>query len=138
MPELDSKGHILIMEDEAVIRGLLVKTLGRNGYRVSEAADGRTALDIYQSCLADGTPPDLVILDLIVPGGMGGKETLVRLRELSPDAKVIIASGYTDEGELDELRETGRTAILNKPYDIRHLIASVEALYNTPPETRET
>lgn len=131
-PETESSGHILIMEDEAVIRGLLVKTLERNGFRVSDAADGRAALEIYRSCLSSGSPPDLVILDLIVPGGMGGKATLTALREFAPDAKVIIASGCSDERELDELREEGRTAILNKPYDIRHLIACVKALHDRP------
>ena len=132
MPEPDSRRHILIMEDEAVIRGLLVKTLERNGFRVSEAADGRAALEIYRACLSEGSPPDLVMLDLMVPGGMGGKEALASLREFAPDAKVIIASGYSDEDELDELREEGRTTILSKPYDIKRLIASVEALHDTP------
>lgn len=121
--------HIIVMEDEPLIRGLVAHTLRRHDYVVDEAADGDEALALLRDQIrAVPGAPVLMILDLAVPNRMGGAQTLVSARALAPDVKAIIASGLCDVEELHRLQEPGRTAILSKPFDMNALLASVTSL----------
>jgi DNA-binding NtrC family response regulator len=110
--------EIIVMDDGPVIRGLIAKALERKDYVVVEA----------------GADPAqcLLILDLIVPTGMGGKETLMLSRKTSPLVKAIIASGYSDDESLAELVEPGTTEIMAKPYDMQELLSTVAGLIGSP------
>jgi CheY-like chemotaxis protein len=83
------------MDDDASIRDIAQAMLLHLGYEVETCAEGAAALEKYQHAMAAKRPFDAVLLDLTIQGGMGGQETLQKLRELDPQVKGIIASGYT-------------------------------------------
>lgn len=112
---------ILVVEDDERVRRLTITRLKMIGYRVLEASDGPKALDI----LAKGQPVDLVFTDLIMPGGLSGREVAARARELRPGIKVLLTSGYAEElvhGD-DLLRE--RLKVLRKPYHQADLVTAL-------------
>ena len=117
------------MEDETVIRSLIAKTLSRKGFAVKEAARGEEALAHLEALRSEGIESYLLILDVMIPDGMGGPETLSKAREIDPGIRAIIASGYTDDEELADLEEPGQTLLLNKPYNVLELLATVEELF---------
>lgn len=118
-------GRILIMDDEALLREVAAQMLERSGYEVVTAADGSEALEIWTSALRAGSPFDVVILDVTVPGAMGGREALARLRRSGQDLAVVLSTGYgaEDAGEIGCLPD----AVLPKPYQSHELLACVHA-----------
>jgi CheY-like chemotaxis protein len=130
MNEENQGRHIIVMDDEPVIRSLVAKALSRAGFEVADARDGAEALEKLEEKKQAGVPENqcLMILDLIVPTGMGGRETLLALRKDSPGVKTVIASGLADDESLTSLHEPGRTEVLTKPYDLRGLIQMVMEL----------
>lgn len=88
-------GRILVMDDEDFICELASVMLQKMGYDVVLAQDGQTAVAIYQEAMSAGNPFDAVVLDLTVPGGIGGKETVRQLRTLDPNVRAIVSSGYS-------------------------------------------
>ena len=121
--------QIIVMEDETVIRELICKSLRKKGHDVLEAPDGQVAIDLFQSLDVDTRVRTVLILDLIVPGGLGGRETLREIRQLAPAVKAIIASGLADDGELSDLEEPGKTSILTKPYNMQDLDAALRSVW---------
>lgn len=119
--------RIIVMEDEPTIRGIVVKQLQNRGYRADGARDGEGALDLFSRVVDEGAVDRcLLILDLVVPSGLGGAETLARAQDLAPGVKAIIASGLTDEEDLEALVVPGRVDMLSKPYDMKELLSKVE------------
>jgi CheY-like chemotaxis protein len=114
-------GKILFMDDEEVVRRATRRLLESAGYTGVMAADGDEAVRLYEEARAAGEPFDVVMLDLTIPGGMGGKETLDVLKELDPDVKAIVASGYSNDPVVSEYREFGFKASLTKPFDLEDL-----------------
>ena len=112
---------ILLVDDDDSIRDLGEETLQRFGYMVITAPDGESAMQIY----GEGKDRiDLVILDLIMPG-MGGVQCLEKLLEMNPQAKVVIASGYSAEGETERAAKSGAKAFINKPYNVQQMLKVV-------------
>lgn len=109
-------GNILIMDDEEAILRFASKALAEMGYRVETARDGRSALEAFKQAQVAGAPFDAVILDLTVPGGMGGRECLTNLRGLAPTIPAIAASGYSTDPIMCEPRRFGFSAVVAKPY----------------------
>jgi len=103
---------ILLVDDEPALREIGAKMLSRRGYHVTRAASGEEALEIFN---ADPTAIDLVILDVSMPG-MGGHACLRKLREIDPQVKVIIASGYSRETQLKEIAAVGASGYVAKPF----------------------
>ena len=121
-------GRILVMDDDATVREMLTAVLSRLGYDADFAAEGREALHRYGAALADGRPYDLVVLDLTIPGGMGGKEAIGELLRLDPHVRAVVSSGYCDDPVLARYSEHGFAAVLPKPYgtqDLQRLLATV-------------
>jgi len=116
-----AKGRILVMDDEEMIRKMLRKILPLAGYEVEVAKDGAEAIDLYAKARESGQPFDAVILDLTIPGGMGGKETIKKLLEIDPDVKAIVSSGYSTDPIMSNFREYGFSAVAAKPYSIEAL-----------------
>ncbi len=117
-----STGNILIMDDETYIIEVLVKMLKHQGYNVDSAKNGEEAIQLYTEKFMHDNPYDHVILDLTVYGGLGGKETIKALKEIDPNVKAIVSSGYSDNPVMANYKEYGFTGVLTKPYAIEDVI----------------
>jgi two-component system cell cycle sensor histidine kinase/response regulator CckA len=109
--------RILVMDDEELIRKLAAEFLTLWGCEVTVSKDGQEAITLYAQAMRQGQKFDVVILDLTIPGGMGGKETLKRLLSLDPKVRAIASSGYSHDPIVSDFRSHGFAAILPKPYD---------------------
>jgi len=114
--EPKGSGRVLVMDDEQMLRDFLAEMLPELGYEAAFAADGAEAVESYRRALEEGRPFDCVLLDLTVPGGMGGRETLERLRELDPQVRAVASSGYAFEPAGTDLLGHGFVAAMPKPY----------------------
>jgi len=128
VPETSIKGRILVMDDEELIRNIATELLIALGHEVEVAEHGDAALDAYIRAKDSGRPFDIVILDLTIRGGMGGKETIKRLKEIDPQVRAIVSSGYSGDAALSNYLELGFKAFLKKPYDINALRDSLNAM----------
>ena len=126
------QGRILVMDDEAIIRELVAKMLERIGYEVECARDGAEALKLYAQAKNTGQPFNAVILDLTIPGGMGGKEAIKRLLQLDPQVKAIVSSGYADGTTVANYKEYGFQGIIPKPYRLAELSRVLHGVINRP------
>ncbi len=115
------KGTVLVMDDEELIRNIVGQLLVHLGYQVEFAADGTEAIDIYRSALEEGRKFDAVIMDLTIPGGMGGKETMEKLLVIDPDIKAIVSSGYSNDPVMSRYKDYGFSGIARKPFDIKEI-----------------
>lgn len=113
-------GRILVMDDEEIIREVACEILEHLGYETAACGNGEQAVRLYQQSL-EKEPFAAVLMDLTIPGGMGGKETMKRLREIDPDVKGIVSSGYSNDPILAHYREYGFRGVVLKPYDIDEL-----------------
>jgi two-component system cell cycle sensor histidine kinase/response regulator CckA len=86
LPDLTGSGRILIMDDEDLIRDIATEILQFAGYQVESCADGKSAVELFRAARESAVPFDAVILDLTIPGGMGGKEAAGLLLEINPAA----------------------------------------------------
>jgi len=111
-----SCGSILVMDDEDFIRDLLQTMLVVKGYNVETVADGKEAIALVKEHLANNKPFDACILDLTIPGGMGGQETMRFLMEMIPNIKAIASSGYSDDPVMNAPHEYGFVESIRKPY----------------------
>ncbi|OHE61193.1 MAG: hypothetical protein A2Z47_11235 [Thermodesulfovibrio sp. RBG_19FT_COMBO_42_12] len=114
-------GKILLMDDEEIVRNVAGEMLKYLGYAVEFAGDGAEAIELYKKARESDKPFDAVIMDLTVPGGMGGKEAINKLLEIDPHVKVIVSSGYSNDPVLAEFRKYGFTGMVTKPYNIEEL-----------------
>jgi CheY-like chemotaxis protein len=130
-------GRILVMDDEKFIRSLASEMLRKMGYKTVSAKDGTEAIKMYRHAIESDQPFDAVILDLTVPGGMGGQETMARLTEIDKDVKVIVSRGYSNNPVISKYRDGGFFAVVRKPYVIKELsdaLKKLEFLRTTDPD----
>jgi PAS domain S-box-containing protein len=109
---------ILVVEDDSRVRQLTIKRLKLIGYEVLEASDGPSALEI----LNRGDPVDLVFTDLIMPGGLSGRDVAMRAREIKPGIKVLLTSGYAEELVRGDDLQRENLKVLRKPYQQADLV----------------
>jgi CheY-like chemotaxis protein len=115
---------VLVVDDEAAVREICRQALSMHGYNVSEAAEGRMALELYRWAMQQGRPYDLVILDLAMPV-MDGRQCLQELLKLDPNLRVIIATGHGyDDRKMDDLIRRA-AGVLSKPFDLQSLLTEV-------------
>ena len=118
---LPGQGRVLVMDDEPAIRAMAGQLLEFLGYEVAYANDGAEALDEYQAALDAGRPFAVVIMDLTIPGGMGGKEAIEKLLEIDPRAKAIVSSGYSNDAIMADFGSYGFKEVVAKPYSVHEL-----------------
>jgi PAS domain S-box-containing protein len=111
-------GTILLMEDDELVRNSTRMLLEAMGYKVETVENGEKAIARYREAIAAGVKYKAVIMDLTVVGGMGGREAILRLREIDPDVRAVASSGYSNDPVMARYREYGFRAILPKPFTI--------------------
>lgn len=127
-PAARSRGKILLMDDEESIRSITEILFFRLGYEITTVRDGAEAVKAFAEARESGSPYDVVILDLTIPGGMGGKEAIRRLREIDTGVKAIVSSGYLGGRGAEDYRALGFNDSVEKPYRLETLAAAVEKL----------
>ncbi len=115
------QARVLILDDEESICALVSCALRPLGYEVIETHDALSAIQAYESALHEGRRFDVVISDLTIPGGMGGKEAVRRLHAIDPEVKAIVSSGYHTDPVMSSFREHGFCAMIAKPYELHAL-----------------
>ncbi len=123
-------GRVLVMDDEEMVRNVVMELLTRNGYQVESASNGEEAIELYLEAMAKGEPFDVVILDLTVPGSMGGVEAIKQIKELNPGVIAIVSSGYSNDPVMSDYESYGFQGILTKPYEIDRMIELLGKLLN--------
>jgi PAS domain S-box-containing protein len=125
----ESQARILVMDDEKTVREITGRMIRHAGYEnVELSADGREALKLYKAALEAGEPFSLVILDLTVPGAMGGQETIGELLKVDPGVNAVVSSGYADDPVIAGYREYGFSGAIVKPFtleDLRQVLRDV-------------
>jgi PAS domain S-box-containing protein len=121
------QGKILVMDDDASVRGVAAKMLTKLGYSVVLAKDGREALELFQNAQKSNQVFTAAVLDLTIPGGMGGLEVLTNLHRLDPEFKAVVSSGYSNDPIMSDYKTYGFSGVISKPYRIHEIS---EVLYN--------
>ncbi len=129
-------GYVLVMDDEEAIRDVSSRLLEHMGYRVEVAGSGEDAIELYRMALEDGDPLDVVIMDLTIPGGMGGKEAIAKLKEIDPEVRVIVSSGYSNDPIMANYHEYGFVGVLTKPYSGKEMAAAIERALQDDPDKK--
>lgn len=122
------QGRLLYMDDDDMVRELAEEMLRYLGYEVQVARDGLEAVQLYREAMAKEVPFDLVVLDLTVRAGMGGKEALKVLQELDPSVRAVVASGYAEDPAMAAFAEHGFLGAISKPYQMERLNEVVQSV----------
>ncbi|MFW2367053.1 MAG: ATP-binding protein, partial [Desulforhopalus sp.] len=116
-----SKAKILVMDDEEIVRNVAREMLCQLGHSVTLSTDGNQAVQLYQDSVEVGKIFDIVIMDLTVPGGMGGEEAVQKILRINPTAKVIATSGYSNNQIMADCKTAGFCSAIAKPYQLQEL-----------------
>lgn len=114
-------GRILVMDDDEMVLDVSRKMLQHLSYRVSTAASGDEAVEKYRSALESEEPFDCVIMDLTIPGGMGGEKAIQKLKELDPHVRAIVSSGYSNDPVMSKYLDYGFLGVATKPFRLEDL-----------------
>ncbi|MEQ2005789.1 MAG: CHASE domain-containing protein [Limisphaerales bacterium] len=127
---VQGQGRILVMDDEELIRELAQTALEFLGYQVDAVPDGEACIKAYVAARAEGKPYAALIMDLTIPGGMGGKEAIQKLLEIDPDVRAIVSSGYSHGPEMANHKQHGFRGMVGKPYKVEELAREITAVMN--------
>jgi len=117
---------VLVMDDDELVLEMARTILENYGFSVCTVDDGKKTLKEYQRRLNENRPFDVVIMDLTVPGGMGGKKTITELLKIDPNAKAVVSSGYSNDPVLANYENFGFHAVATKPYKIEDLLTAIK------------
>ena len=123
------EGTILIVDDQEMVRTMIADLLGGMNYKVLTAKDGLDAIEMIKRMKEENVhselPVDLIILDMILPK-IDGQETYRRLKEIDPNIKVVLSTGYDVNNKVSEMLSDGAVAFIQKPYHIDKLLGIVK------------
>jgi serine/threonine protein kinase len=121
-PPKPLQGRVLVLEDDLLLRQLIVRNLKNEGFEIVETGDGVETIQRYSEALLASQPFDLVLIDLTIPMGMGGAEAMAELRQIDPQVDAIVSSGNRLDPTMLDPGEYGFSGVLPKPYDSTELI----------------
>ncbi|MEJ2307211.1 MAG: response regulator, partial [candidate division WOR-3 bacterium] len=130
-PPVFEKKKILLLDDEEFVRKAIGRMLEEKGSVVVFAEEGKEAVKKFKEAENNLDPFDAVILDLTIPGGMGGKETLKEIRKIDPNIKIIVSSGYSNDPIMANYAEYGFNGVIAKPFNIEELIRVLNEVIGT-------
>lgn len=116
------KGRILVAEDNPQVQGMIVRALEESGYSVIAAKDGSDAIDIYEQ---KGPDIDLVILDMLMPH-VGGRDCFYRIKEIDSQAKILLMTGFTANGSIEDFLDEGAAGVITKPFELEHFTMTIQ------------
>jgi PAS domain S-box-containing protein len=122
------KGKLLFMDDDEAVCDVVVEILCHLGYDTEYARDGSDAIDLYTKAMNAKVGFDVVVADLTVRDGMGGKELVENLRRIDPNVKAVISSGYSDDPVLNDFKKYGFIGVVAKPYKIEELCSVIDSI----------
>ncbi len=120
--------RILLMDDEQMILDIVSRMLTHLGYTVTTTSNGAEAIAAFTKAKTQGEPFDVIMMDLIIPKGVGGQEAAPTIRQIDPNAKIIASSGHLDHPCMKDHRKFGFTAVLEKPYKLERLQQVIEGV----------
>jgi len=123
-PTQSGAGLVLVVDDEDPVRRLIIRALERGGFKTLEAVDGQVAVELYG---ARHDEIDLVILDMVMPR-LEGQECFKRLKQIDPEVRVIVASGYALDGRAQEILDGGALDFFQKPFDMNQLVERIQQI----------
>ena len=123
------KGKILIMDDQQAILKMVARMLNQMGYETDAAFDGFEAIEKYRESYQSKNSFDLVILDLTIPGGMGGAKTITKLLKIDPNVKAIVSSGYSNDPIMANYEDYGFCGVMPKPYTKQQLSEALNKVF---------
>jgi PAS domain S-box-containing protein len=122
------RGTVLVMDDEESIREIAGEMLSYLGYAAAFARDGAEAVELYRRAREGGQPFNVVLMDLTIPGGMGGKEAIVRLRQMDESVLAVVSSGYSTDPIMADYHAYGFSGVITKPYRVGELKSVLDQL----------
>jgi len=135
MPQSDAKQttttglNVLIMDDEELVRDVTAAMLKQLGHKVVTAVDGTEAINKFKEAATSSQPIDLTMMDLTIPGGMGGEEAAKEFLKIDPTAKIVVSSGYSNDPIMANYQDYGFRAALSKPYQHQELLEVIQRLF---------
>jgi PAS domain S-box-containing protein len=132
-PEFQFDGRVLLMDDEPILVALGKRLLESCGLAVDGVSNGGGAINMYNKMVSNGTPYDMVILDLTIRGGMGAVETLKKMLEVDPDVKAVIVSGHVQDPVVTSYRQNGFVGRIRKPYSLKDVLRVVQRVLGNDP-----
>ncbi len=122
------KRTVLVMDDQEMLREVAVAMLEELGYEAIAAEDGEQAVEQYRQSLKQEAPIDLVIMDLTVPGGMGGVDSASNILKLDGNAKIMVCSGHAADDVVTRYQDYGFSGVICKPYNFEELASAIDAV----------
>ena len=119
--EVHANKRMLVIDDEEIIGLALSNLFDGEGYNVKVVGSGSEAVEAYKKAKESGGHFAAVIMDLVVPGGMGGKEAVAEIKSIDPDVRAIVSSGYSSDSIMSNYRHYGFSGVISKPYNIAEL-----------------
>ena len=129
---LRGHGRVLVMDDEESVRRVVTKMAELLGYTMESVDDGLQAVERYREAAERGERFDAVIMDMTVPGGMGGAEASALIREFDPEARIIVSSGYSTSPVMGNYTSHGFSGVLRKPYRMEEVGAALREAMEKP------
>jgi PAS domain S-box-containing protein len=126
------KRRILLMDDEQMILDIVSRMLGHLGYEVTTCTDGSQAIAAFAKAKSHGEPFDIVMMDLVIPNGVGGQDAVHTIKKIDPNARVVASSGHLEHPVMLDHAKFGFSAVLEKPYKLEKLQQVIETVITSP------